>query len=173
MLPVNSGGFFKHLQKRNMESKKTHWKKHFNPNYLGSYSLDPGEEKILTIVELKDEEVVGPDGKKEVLPVLYLKGEKPMILNKTNAKAIAKVCDSDYVEDWFGKDIQIYAAKVSAFGKTVEAVRVRPITPKKKTLNKSQFERMVKAIGSGEYDKIDALERFELTADQRKTIQGL
>ena len=27
----------------------THWKKFHNPDYLGSYSLDPGKDMILTI----------------------------------------------------------------------------------------------------------------------------
>ena len=29
-----------------------HWKKLTNPNYLGSYAFEPGEEKPLTIREI-------------------------------------------------------------------------------------------------------------------------
>lgn len=152
---------------------KTHWKKHFNPNYLGSYSLEPGEEKVLTIVELVTEEVTGPDGKTEELPVLYVKNEKPMILNKTNAKTIAKVIGSDYVEDWPGKKIQIYSTSVSAFGQTTQALRVRPVAPKKDKLNKDRFAKMLVAIDSGQFDKLDALERFDLTTEQRQKISAL
>jgi len=114
--------------------KKTHWKKHFNPNYLGSYSLEPGEEKTLTITGLKDEDVVSPDGKTEVLPVLHFKEDKPLILNKTNAKAVAKVVGSDYVEEWPGNRITIYTEKVKAFGEMVNALRVRTVAPKKDKL---------------------------------------
>ena len=79
---------------------KTHWKKLFNPNYLGSYSLDPGQELILTISEVKTEMVKNTDGKEESCMVCYWKeDEKPMILNKTNAKATAKATGSNYVED--------------------------------------------------------------------------
>lgn len=156
-----------------MSQTKTHWKKHFNPNYLGAYSLEPGEEKVLTIVELKDEEVTSSDGSKDVLPVLYVKGEKPMILNKTNAKTIAKVCASDFVEDWKGKKIQIYAAKIKAFGEVTSALRVRPQAPKKEKLNAEQFARMVASIKANKFDKIDALERFDLTEDQRKQVSVL
>lgn len=154
-------------------SQKTHWKKHFNPNYLGSYSLDPGEERVLQIVELKDEEVTSPDGSKEVLPVLYFKDEKPMVLNKTNAKTIAKVCKSDFVEDWKGHKIQVYTAAVKAFGEVTNALRIRPVAPKKETLNADRFQKMVVAIQTGKFEKIDALERFNLTDSQRKEIQAL
>lgn len=156
-----------------MSQTKTHWKKHFNPNYLGAYSLEPGEEKVLTIVELKDEEVTSSDGSTDVLPVLYVKDEKPMILNKTNAKTIAKVCASDFVEDWKGKKIQIYAAKIKAFGELTSALRVRPQVPKKDTLNAQRFAQMVEAIKANKFDKIDALDRFELTETQRKEISKL
>lgn len=157
---------------KNPESK-THWKKHFNPNYLGAYSLDPGEERVLTIVELKDEEVSSADGKKEVLPVLYLKGEKPMVLNKTNAKTIAKVVGSNFVEDWPGHKIQIHVATVKAFGEVTQALRVRPVAPKKETLNAERFDKMVKAISAGTFNKMDAFDRFDLTPEQIAKIKGL
>lgn len=159
-------------QENNVKSK-THWKKHFNPNYLGSYSLEPGEELVVSIVELKDEEVTGADGKTEVLPVLYLKGQKPMILNKTNAKTIAKVCGSEYVEDWPGNKIQIYSTPVKAFGQTTQALRVRPTSPKKERLNADRFEKMVKAIESNQYNKLDALQSFDLTKEQTEKIKSL
>jgi hypothetical protein len=157
----------------NQANTKTHWKKHFNPNYLGSYSLEPGQELVATIIELKDEEVTSPDGNKEVLPVLYLKDQKPMILNKTNAKAIAKVCGSDYVEEWPGNKIQIYSAPVKAFGQVTQALRVRTTAPKKEKLTAERFTKMVKAIEANQYDKLTALETFDLTPEQIKKIQSL
>ena len=44
---------------------KTHFKKLMNPNYLGAYSLDDGEDIILTIRNVKKEDVIGADGKKK------------------------------------------------------------------------------------------------------------
>ena len=41
-------------------SDKTHWKKLTNPNYLGSYAFQPGEEKTVTIKEVKRELVHNP-----------------------------------------------------------------------------------------------------------------
>jgi hypothetical protein len=48
-----------------------------------------------------------------------------MIINKTNAKIITKILDTPYIEHWAGKSIIIYAAKVRAFGETVDALRVK------------------------------------------------
>lgn len=157
----------------NTTESKTHWKKHFNPNYLGSYSLEPGEERVLTITGLKDEDVMSPDGKTEKLPVLYFKEDKPMILNKTNAKTVAKVAGSDYIEDWPGVKIQIYIANVKAFGELTPALRVRPVAPKKDKLNADRYGKMIEAIKSGNFKKDDALSRFDLTPEQRKAITAL
>jgi len=104
---------------------KTHWKTWTNPDYLGAYSLTPGQDKVLTIKDVRHEEVTGPDGKKEKCIVLHFKeNEKPMICNKTNAKTITKIYGSAFIEDWAGKKIQITATKVKAFGEMVEALRV-------------------------------------------------
>ena len=111
---------------------KTHWKKLQNPNYLGAYELQPGQELTLTISKVKEELVIGSDGKKENCSVMYFaeKGVKPMILNVTNSKTIAKLYGSPYVEDWAGKAIIIYSTEVKAFGEIVEALRIRDYLPK-------------------------------------------
>ena len=43
----------------------THWKKLDNPDYIGAYAFQPGEEKTLTIKNVRREVVVGAEGKKE------------------------------------------------------------------------------------------------------------
>ena len=72
---------------------KTHWKKLNNPDYLGSYAFQPGEEKTLTIKEVKRELVYNPSGsgKEECTVVYFQEDVKPLILNATNAKTITKV----------------------------------------------------------------------------------
>ena len=52
-----------------------------------------------------------------------------MILNATNCKMISKIYDTPYIEDWVGKWISIYIAKVKAFGEVVEALRIRNRIP--------------------------------------------
>lgn len=111
---------------------KTHWKKLVNPNYLGAYSLEPKQELILTIDRVTREKIIGTGGKKEECTVCYFKeAVKPMIFNRLNQKIIAKIHNTPYIEEWVGKQIQVYAELVDAFGERVEALRVRPIVPNK------------------------------------------
>lgn len=110
--------------------EQTHWKKLTNPDYLGAYSFNSGEEKILTIKQVKTELVTGADGKKEQCTVARFKeNEKPMILNRTNCKAIQKIYKTPFIEQWSDKKIQIYVAEVKAFGEVVDALRIKPIKP--------------------------------------------
>lgn len=121
-------------------STKTHWRKLFNPEYLGAYSLDPGKDLIVTIKSVGQENVTGPDGKKEECTVAHFEehGIKPMILNSTNSKMITKIHKTPYIEEWRGRQIQLYADKVRAFGEIVEALRVRNFVPKKVSTDKNE-----------------------------------
>jgi hypothetical protein len=112
----------------NTETQKpvTHWKKLTNPNYVGAHDLQPGQELKITIDAVSKEPVKGADGKEEMCIVAKIKGaHKPIILNKTNCKLIAKVLDTPYIEEWSGKSVIIYAAKVKAFGEMVDAIRIK------------------------------------------------
>ena len=155
-----------------MESK-THWKKLHNPDYLGAYSLEPGKDKIVKILYAETASVESERGK-EVKMILRLEGEKPMIVNATNAKTITKALGSPMIEDWAGKHISLYATNVKAFGDIVEALRVRPIAPKleKDTLTPERFEAMQKAIASGQFSVEAAKEKFALTPDQLAILEG-
>lgn len=109
----------------------THWKKLTNPNYLGAYSIENGQDLILTIDYIREETVIGADGKKDDKVVCHFKEKvKPMILNPTNMKTIHKLFGTPYIEDWQGKQIQIGMEKVKAFGEIMEALRVRNFKPR-------------------------------------------
>jgi len=109
---------------------ETHWRKLINPEYLGSYSLDPGKDMILTIKGVKTEMVTGPDNRKEECIVArFVENVKPMILNNTNCKIISKLYKTPYIENWSGRKIQIYSESVKAFGDVVDALRIRPRIP--------------------------------------------
>jgi hypothetical protein len=113
-----------------METEKHHWKKQFNYDYMGSYSLPDGKDVILTIKETRKEKVTGPGGKKEDCFVCYfVESDKPMILNRTNCKTIEKVFKAPFIEDWPGLRIQLGIDTVSAFGESVEALRIRNVKP--------------------------------------------
>jgi hypothetical protein len=152
----------------------THWKKLHNPDYLGAYALQPGQDLIVTIKEVKNEMVTGPDGKKEECTVAHFKesGIKPMILNSTNSKTITKVVGSPYIEQWAGKAIQIYIAQVQAFGEKVDALRVRPVAPKL-TLPALPADKVAAAkesikAGTTTLAAIEA--RFTITKEQREEL---
>lgn len=117
---------------------KTHFKQMINPDYLGAYSLDNGkggyDDAVFTIANLRQENIVGSDGKKEECTIMRFaeRGVKPMIVNTTNMKMMAKIYKTPYIEDWAGKKVQIGAEAVRAFGEMVDALRIRPFVPRDK-----------------------------------------
>ena len=117
-------------------SEKTHWKKLTNPDYLGSYAFQPGEEKTVTIKEVQRELVFNPSGSgKEECTVAYFEEPvKPLILNATNCKTITKVWGTPYIDDWAGRKITLKVKRITAFGEMVDAVRVSSERPAEKAV---------------------------------------
>ena len=114
------------------EQSLTHWKKLENPDYLGSYALLPGQYLVAQIKSVGQEDVFNPSsGSKESCTVVHFVDNsiKPMILNVTNCKTISKLYDTPYIEQWAGKYISIYIAKVKAFGEVVDALRIQTKIP--------------------------------------------
>lgn len=111
--------------------EKTHYKKLRDVNYIGAFELMPEDGKTIEIVVkitgVKKEEL--KNAEKNQGMVLYLEGQKPMIVNSVNAKAITEVAGSPYVEDWIGKLITLYVVKIRAFGEDMETLRVRKEPP--------------------------------------------
>lgn len=117
-------------------NEKTHWKKLNNPDYLGAYAFQPGEEKVVTIKEVKRETVFNPSssGKEECTVAYFVEDVKPMILNATNCKTIQRVWGTPFIEDWKNRKITLRVKKISAFGEMVDAVRVSPDRPEAETI---------------------------------------
>lgn len=154
---------------------KTHWKQLVNPNYLGVYSLPDGQDMTVIIDSVSREMVVQAGGKKEECTVAKIKGNKPMILNRTNCKTIAKLYDSPYIEDWAGKQITIFASTTKLAGDIVECLRVRPVvTPlRKPTLTQERFDAACEKITNGTFSKVRLLSEFDLTTEQRNHASTL
>ena len=54
---------------------------------------------------------------------------KPLILNKTNMKAIEKAYDTPYLEEWEGLPVILFVQRVQSFGgDIVDGVRIK-VTP--------------------------------------------
>jgi len=117
---------------------QTHWKKLHNPDYIGAYALEPGKTLIVTIKTVKNENVTGPDGKKEECMVMTFSdppGTKPMIVNSTNAKTIEKLYNTPYIEEWAGRKIELYTDRIKAFGEVVDALRIKAKVPSDKKIS--------------------------------------
>lgn len=146
---------------------KTHYKRLMNPDYIGAYSLNEGEDLTVVIAHVAREVITGTGGKKEECTVAHLKNQKPMILNSTNQKSIAKLY-GPYIEDWAGKPITLFASTTKLAGDTVECLRIRP-TVAKRMLPKITDERLkaaVDKIKAGEYTAEKVRGNFALTQEQ-------
>ncbi|NDV68560.1 hypothetical protein [Dysgonomonas sp. 25] len=113
---------------------KTHWKRLVNLDYIGAYSLD-GQDLTVEITKVEVRRVKGEGGKEEDCTVAELRGQKPFIINRTNAKTITKIYGSPYIEDWVGKKITLYPTTTKVAGEVVECLRVRPVMPKETTFD--------------------------------------
>lgn len=104
-----------------------------NPNYLGSWDLDelPNREATLTIAKIVDEDVVTSGSKERCTVCYWTDGNyKPMILNVTNKKTIAKLYRTKSTEQLVGKAVIVGIEKVKAFGDVHDALRIRKRIPK-------------------------------------------
>ena len=106
------------------------YRKFMDKNYLGSWDVPDGEDLILTIDKAHQDDVKNERGSERKLTIHFVEDYKPMILNATNSKAISKAYGSSKVEDWAGKKIGIYTTKVTAFGGTTDALRIRNYPPR-------------------------------------------
>lgn len=151
---------------------KTHYKKLQNPDYIGAYALEPGKDLTVTIESVQLEQITGAEGKKEMATVAKLKGQKPFIINSTNAKMITKLANSPYIEDWKGVSITLYAAKVKAFGDIVEALRIRPTPPKKEQLTPTHpaWAKAVDGIKKGSVTIEQVKAKYELTKENETEL---
>jgi hypothetical protein len=111
-----------------MEQNKTLWKKNLDSKYISGEDLQLSNkglkpEMIVTIERFTDDKTFDKNKNSDIIvSALYLKEVggsalyKPAILNKTNAKFFVKETGSDYMEDWIGKPVIVYAQKDSRHG---------------------------------------------------------
>lgn len=148
--------------------EKTHFKKLRNPSYIGSYELmindKESKELVVTIGKVSNETVTVLD-KSEVCMVMQLVGQKPMILNATNSKTIAKMYGA-FIEDWAGKQITLYVAKIRAFGDTHDALRIRATKPALPELTPTDplWDKIKNALVKGSKTIADIKANFTLSA---------
>ena len=155
------------------DSTLTHWRRWDNPNYIGFYSLDPGKDLNVVIEKVVREKLTDSNGVEETKTVAHLKGQKPMILNKTNQKRIQKITGTPYIEEWTGVKITLYGTHIKAFGEEkVECLRIRPELPKKPELKPgtAKWKQAVGGLKGGTVtiEQIDT--HYNITDTNRETL---
>lgn len=155
----------------------THWKSCFSYKYAGVQDLPDGKDVVLTIQEVKREEVTKNDGSKDVLPVLYFtENFKPMVCGKRSSDFITKALKTPYHEQWVGKQIQIGVLKETNFGNTDNFLRPQKFAPKPPSDDRPTVEtgsvvwnNAVAYLQGG--NKVESiLGKYKLTKEQIKTL---
>jgi len=158
---------------------KTHWRKVFLSDYLGSCDLEDGKDLKAVIKSVTIKNVKGPDGKEQDRNVASFTDAKlkPMILNATNCKLIKKFAKSVFINDWNNIPIQIYVKDdIKAFGEVTEGLRIRPTQP---VMNKPKLIPVIPAWAKaieflktpdGTIDKIK--EKYELSEIDEETLKA-
>ena len=143
---------------------KTHYRKAFDSPYLSAADIvDP----VVLTVRSGGLELDKTKKTKEFFNTIYFveneirQGEKlkPMILNATNSKMMARLSSSPFVEDWVNIKITVYVDKNVRFGRdTVEGLRIRKAdqsptqttqAQKKPSCSDDDFNKMIKLIQDG------------------------
>lgn len=111
--------------------KYSHWRNCIGAEYLRAEMLAPGEEKVLTIKEIKTESISNTNGEVEPRPVAYFAEDVlPMVLNVTNCKTIEKLYGTGNIFEWCGKKVQIFATSTRVGKETMPCLRIRNFMPK-------------------------------------------
>lgn len=157
-----------------MEKQLTHWKKLQNPLYLGSYDFQPGEERIVTVKDVKREMVKGQEGTEEHTIVHFTEGYKPMIMNATNSKMLTNLSGSPYVEKWIGTSFKLVIVKIKAFGEFIDALRIKSEkvvkTLPELTLDSPNFIKVKDAIKNGKATIEQVESKYKLSKEVKDAI---
>ena len=100
----------------------------FSSKYLKASDIGTeGDSAVVTINRVVTEMIKNREtNQNESKPVVTFRElEKPLILNKTNAKKIESLLKSDDTDDWEGKQVQLYATETQFGADTVACIRVK------------------------------------------------
>lgn len=92
---------------------------------------DVTADVIVTVAKVGQANVA-PKGEEQELKWLirFTEFSKPMVLNSTNIKRLAKACSSDDTDEWIGKQVVLYVdPDVEFAGNVVGGLRIRAHKP--------------------------------------------
>jgi hypothetical protein len=162
-----------------MSNPKTPWQKGFDPNYMGSWSLEENEIYAATVTKAVLVDVTNPDGKTHPRIVIHFDVAPrngillPMIIgNKANAKKMEEISGSKYIEDWVGKFVEVYVlGGIKAFGTTTEALRIRK-PAKSKELAALQAECRAQLASYPGADKAEIVAKLKAKPNDKETLDA-
>jgi len=161
-------------------NNKTHYRKVFKSDHLGSADLEEliedGKPLIFTIKEVRQEYGAKVAGKKIDANIAYfIENIKPLVLNSTNSKQLKAFSGgTPFVEDWKNILIELFIDHNVKFkGDVVDGVRIRPTQPRVKkpelTPEHPRWVEAKKAIKDGRKEGV--LKSFEISEANLKLIQ--
>lgn len=102
------------------------YRKLFNTKYLNAFDVEGG--RVVTIKEIRLEEVESQSGK-EVCPIMYFhEATKGMVMGKTKGNTVAKLYGNE-VDNWLNKPIELFDGEAMFKGQMVPAILVRSKAP--------------------------------------------
>lgn len=160
----------------NQQPTKTHWKKLTNPDYLGAYDFADGEQRLVTVKSVEQKTIKSDRGDEQEITINFVEAYKPMIINSTNAKTIAKISGSNFIEDWTGLQFYIVVKKVKAFGDVVDALRIssEKVIKKLPTLivGDANFEKIKTALKDKKFSIDDVKKKYSFTKETEGALNG-
>jgi hypothetical protein len=110
----------------------------FPSKYLRAADLGD-DAVVVTIDRITNERLKNQQGVEESRPAIHFHEfpNKPLVLNKTNAKKISQLLKSTDTDDWEHQQVQLYATETQFGADTVACIRVKQaVLPTKKQKDK-------------------------------------
>jgi hypothetical protein len=93
----------------------------------------------LTIKDVFEDEIAGPRGKQDKIMISFVERPKKLILNKTNARAIASALGPE-TDAWKGATLTLAVENVKVGPNNIPSVRVKAATAKRANGSKAKAE---------------------------------
>ena len=110
---------------------KDHWELMFDSNFMRWFHLN-GWPALMKIKSCVRQELTMQGGIKNKRPVITFENVnskitdlKPLVMNKTNMGAIARILDSNKPNEWKGKEVVLYPTTTEMYDKTLKKMVTR------------------------------------------------
>lgn len=162
-----------------MSAEKVSWKKNLDSTYISGEDLQSElkglkKEMIVVIEKFNDAEIFDQNkSKKVILSALYLKEiggaslYKPVVLNRTNARFFDKEMGTEFMNEWIGKPVVLFAQKDSRHG---WVARFRSYIKPELIDGSENFIKCKTAIEKNGYTIDQIRDRFKVSSEVEKKL---